>query len=56
MCATIRFVLFFHVAVAIMVLTCSGSFMLLSADSRFSLAIAVWTVDSAFPFFFSCHA
>ena len=48
--------LFFHVTVARMVLTCSGSFMLHSLDSAFSLVVAVTIVDSALPSFLSCHA
>ena len=48
--------LFFHCRSAKVVLTCSGSSMLHSFVSRFSRAVAVSIVESALPFFFSCHA
>ena len=56
MLATVCLLVFFHLRVASVALTCSGSFMLHSVDSRLSRSMVVFAVASAFPSLVSCHA
>lgn len=56
MLTIVSLVLFFHLSIASVAFTCSGSFMLQSFASCFSLAIAVLIVLSACPFFWSWNA